>query len=64
MERMGCGDHGEFSEGRLSALESHGGVVMVCGGDLVMVRHLEGEAIFGMKEDEWNSLHLLNSIRC
>jgi len=46
MERMGCGDHGEFSEGRLSALESHGGVVMVCGGDLVMVRHLEGEAIF------------------
>ena len=29
METMGCGDHGEFSEGRLSALESHGGVVMV-----------------------------------
>lgn len=64
MERMGCGHHGEFSEGRLSALESHGGVVMVCGDDGDLVGTLKGRPSFGMKEDEWNSLHLLNSIRC
>jgi len=46
MERMGCGDHGEFSEGRLSALESHGGMVMVCGDDGDLVGTLKGRPFF------------------
>lgn len=59
MERMGRGHHGEFSEGRLSALESHGGVVMVMV-VMVIVGTLKGGPSLGMKEDEWNSFHVLN----